>query len=183
LHAAENWRIDNCQIVMEKPRKAGNTTSGACGNRDSLEFHEKLTVSIADLELAKGMTCKGQETCISVKTTLWRAGERDASDSCTSNTASMTLDGSSEGVIPKQILAKAKSKEKSCLNLARDDASRAIAVRADEMQRRQARQMCEAQKQTCKAGCGPIKYWNGRSYVDNPNYNSCDYRCSQISCN
>ena len=48
---------------------------------------------------------------------------------------------------------------------------------------RQGRQLCEAQKQTCKAGCGPITYWNGRSYVDNPNYSSCDYRCSQISCN
>jgi hypothetical protein len=52
-----------------------------------------------------------------------------------------------------------------------------------ESQNRQTSQMCEAQKQTCKAGCGPITYWNGRSYVDNPKYNSCDYQCSRISCN
>jgi hypothetical protein len=59
----------------------------------------------------------------------------------------------------------------------------ATASRADEMQRQQARQMCEAQKQTCLATCGNPTYWNGRSYVDNQSWSMCYTRCNQISCN
>lgn len=40
--------------------------------------------------------------------------------------------------MPKQILEKAKSTQKLCLNLARGDASRATAGRVEEMQRQQA---------------------------------------------
>lgn len=56
------------------------------------------------------------------------------------------------------------------------------AGRADE-QRRQSRQMCEAQKQSCLATCGNPTYWNGRSYVDNQSWSMCYTRCNQISCN
>lgn len=47
----------------------------------------------------------------------------------------------------------------------------------------QSRQQCEAQKQTCLAACGNPSYWNGRQYVDNQSWSSCNSRCSQISCN
>ena len=138
VHAVENWRIDNCQIIKDVPRKSGNTTSGYYGTNDSLEFHENLTVSISDIELSKGMTCKDQEKCISIKRTLYRPGERDVIASCTNQTPSISINGSSEGVMPKQILEKAKSTQKLCLNLARGDASRATAGRVEEMQRQQA---------------------------------------------
>ena len=130
VHAVENWRIGNCQIIKDVPRKSGNTTSGYCGTNDSLEYHENLTVSIADLELSKGMTCKNQEKCISIKTTLYRSGEREVFTSCTNQTPSVTINGSSEGVMPKQIHSKAKSIEKSCLNLARDIQNRATTGQA-----------------------------------------------------
>lgn len=50
-------------------------------------------------------------------------------------------------------------------------------------QRSSTKQICEAQKQTCLAGCGNSTYWNGSRYVDNQSWSGCHSRCSSISCN
>ena len=64
----------------------------------------------------------------------------------------------------------------------RDQAARDEQYRRDAPAR-QARQMCEAQKQTCLATCGNPTYWNRRSYVDNQSWSMCYTRGNQISCN
>ena len=48
---------------------------------------------------------------------------------------------------------------------------------------RQSRQMCEAQKQTCFANCGPATFWDGRAYVESRTYLGCTSRCEGIRCN
>jgi hypothetical protein len=47
---------------------------------------------------------------------------------------------------------------------------------------RQARQMCEAQKQSCKASC-PAYNYDAKSFEANRTHFQCESRCSQISCN
>ena len=47
---------------------------------------------------------------------------------------------------------------------------------------RQARQMCEAQKQSCKASC-PAYNYDAKSFDANRTHFQCESRCSQISCN
>lgn len=45
------------------------------------------------------------------------------------------------------------------------------------------RQLCEAQKKTCIAGCGNPSRWNGSRWVDNQNWSECNYTCKSIDCN
>lgn len=50
-------------------------------------------------------------------------------------------------------------------------------------ERSNGRQLCEAQKKTCTAGCGNPRYWNGSQYVDNQNWSRCTSTCDSITCN
>ena len=61
--------------------------------------------------------------------------------------------------------------------------SSARGERKSESQQVQTRQVCEALKKTCLAGCGDPSYWNGSRFVDRQSWSGCQSRCGSIACN
>lgn len=87
----------------------------------------------------------------------------------------------------KQIAAQREERERQAKEAQerRDQAARDEQYRRDAPAREaraRANQMCEAQKQSCKASC-PAYNYDAKSFDANRTHFQCESRCSQISCN
>ena len=164
------YEIKNCSITVQGSVYQSDEFCGEKkSNKQAIRTITKLPIGGFVLENhgSNGITleCKANSLCAA----FTKVDGKSYSFLCTENNNALMINTLT--VEKQNHLVKAlKDAESSC-------ASGSSVSQTNESQQRQARQMCEAQKQTCIASC-PV--W--RSNLGNEHY-PCKRSCESISCN